>query len=152
MRVLLDTNILTRSAQPSHSLHHKAIPAVDALLLGNHTLCIVPQVVYEFWVVATRPLDQNGLDMTVSQAQADVAKIIQKFHLFRDERGVFDPWYQLVVQHQVIGKTAHDARLVAAMKRHDISHLLTFNQTDFTRFIDIAVLTPEAVLSGTTSA
>jgi predicted nucleic acid-binding protein len=40
----------------------------------------------------------------------------------------------------VIGKQAHDARLVAAMKVHDLRHLLTFNDTDFKRFTEITVV------------
>ena len=36
-------------------------------LLRAHgdTLFLVPQNLYEFWVVATRPLGENGLGMTV---------------------------------------------------------------------------------------
>lgn len=40
-----------------------------------------------------------------------------------------------------------DARLVAAMKRHGTSHLLTFNDGDFARFSDITVVNPEAATS-----
>ena len=39
---------------------------------------------------------------------------------------------------------AHDARLVAAMVRHSISHLLTFNEQDFARYNEIAVIVPSA--------
>ena len=49
------------------------------------------------------------------------------------------------MRHEVIGKMAHDARLVAAMKRHDITHLLTFNDRDFSRFTDIMVVNPASV-------
>jgi hypothetical protein len=50
-----------------------------------------------------------------------------------------------VVQHQVLGKTAHDARIVAAMQRHQLSHILTFNVEDFRRYPAIQVLNPHAV-------
>jgi predicted nucleic acid-binding protein len=46
----------------------------------------------------------------------------------------------LVRQHDVMGKSAHDARLVAAMRRHDLQHLLTFNVTDFQRYGGIELL------------
>jgi len=35
----------------------------------------------------------------------------------------------------VMGKNAHDTRLVAAMLRHDIKSILTFNSADFKRFV-----------------
>jgi predicted nucleic acid-binding protein len=40
----------------------------------------------------------------------------------------------------VSGKQAHDARIVAAMKVHGVTHLLTFNTDDFKRYTDIAAV------------
>jgi len=42
---------------------------------------------------------------------------------------------------------AHDARLVAAMQRHDIPRVLTFNPRDFSRFAAIAVVSPEEAIA-----
>jgi len=50
--------------------------------------------------------------------------------------------------NQVKGKTAHDARLVAAMVWHDLTHLLKFNAADFVRFPGIEVFTPQQILTG----
>lgn len=49
--------------------------------------------------------------------------------------------------YKVVGKTAHDARLVAAMHAHGLTHLLTFNEPDFRRYAGIIVLTPAGVLA-----
>ena len=140
--ILIDTNVLLRTAQPGHS--HNAV-ARDALKwarrLGD-VPCIVPQVIYEYWVVATRPVSKNGLGLTVADAESDIEQIVGQFHLFRDERTIFDRWQQIVVQHNVEGKTAHDARLVAAMSRHGVDHLLTFNSRHFQRFPSIVVVHP----------
>lgn len=103
------------------------------------------QVLYEYWVVATRPVEQNGLGMTVAEAAADLVAVLQRFHLYRDERAIFDGWQKLVLQYQVFGKNAHDARLVVAMERHDISHILTFNTSDFSRYPQIQILDPREV-------
>jgi len=144
--ILLDTNILIRLAQPDHAHHITARDAVRALLEQGEELITVPQNLYEFWVVATRPTAANGLGMTVQQAQLELSQIKKLFRLFRDERGILPQWEQLVVDHSVQGKIAHDARLVAAMTRHDTTQLLTFNAGDFKRFPDITVLTPDSVL------
>jgi hypothetical protein len=53
-------------------------------------------------------------------------------------------WQRLVVQHDVKGRNAHDARLVAAMNVHGVGHILTFNITDFTRYPGIIVLDPRS--------
>ncbi len=138
--ILVDTNVLLRLVQPSHSKHAVALAALAHLRYTNDTLCLVPQVIYEFWVVATRPLDVNGLGMSAAEAERDVEKLIERFRLFRDERGIFDRWQQHVTLNHVLGKSAHDARLIAAMQRHGITRLLTFNATDFKRFSGIDVL------------
>ena len=44
--------------------------------------------------------------------------------------------------HGVSGKKAHDARLVATMTVNGITHILTFNADDFTRYAGITVLHP----------
>ena len=56
----------------------------------------------------------------------------------------FEPWHQLVEQ-QVLGKNAHDARLIAAMQRHGLTHLLTFNGEDFRRYPGIQLLAPQEI-------
>jgi len=146
--ILLDTNILARSAQPGHSQYQSAIVAIDTLRLRNETLCLVPQVLYEYWVVATRPVEQNGLGMTAAEAAVDLVVVVQRFHLYRDERAIFDGWQKVVLRHQGLGKNAHDARLVVAMERHGISHILTFNTADFSRYPQIQILDPKQVAAG----
>jgi hypothetical protein len=44
-----------------------------------------------------------------------------------------------------MGKPAHDARLVAAMERHGLTHLLTFNLVDFQRYAGLELLDPHQV-------
>jgi len=61
MSVLIDTNILLRSAQPTHPLWSQATHSVATLLKQNETVCYCPQNIAEFWNVATRPVTVNGL-------------------------------------------------------------------------------------------
>src|SRR5438270_13234770 len=121
MSTLLDTNILTRMAKPTDPMHRAAVDATDHLGRSGERLCLVPQNLYEFWVVATRPLAQNGLGLTVTEAQAELIKLKQLFVLLDDTAAILSEWERLVNQHQVIGKSAHDARLVAAMNVHGLS-------------------------------
>jgi len=107
----------------------------------------VPQNFYEFWVVATRPTSQNGLGFAPAQAQAELARLKAVFIFIDDTPAVFPQWERLVVQHQVSGKNAHDARLVAAMLVHGISQILTFNISDFRRYQSIIVLDPTQIVA-----
>jgi len=65
--------------------------------------------------------------------------------LYLDTPAIFSEWEQLVIKHQVMGKQVHDARLVAAMVSHNITHLLTFNLDDFKRFSEIIAVDPRNV-------
>jgi predicted nucleic acid-binding protein len=142
MNVLLDTNVLARSAQPGHPQHQTALDAVSALQLRGDRPCLVPQVLYELWVVATRPKSENGLALTPAGADRELARVEAFFPLLPDTAAVFTEWRRLVVNHHVSGRTAHDARFVAAMAVHGITHLLTFNTTHYSRYPGITVLDP----------
>ena len=143
MLILVDTNVLLRVVEPRHAQHAEAVGAIRANRPVGHELCLVPQIHYEFWAVATRPIAQNGLGMTTTEAEAELERLGPPlFRLLRDERAIYEPWRELVGKHRVQGKQAHDARLVAAMRRHSLTHLLTFNVADFQRYPGIVLLDP----------
>jgi predicted nucleic acid-binding protein len=50
MRILLDTNILLRLAQPVSPHHAAAVDAMLQLDQAGVVRCLVPQVLYEFWL------------------------------------------------------------------------------------------------------
>ena len=145
MRILLDTNVLCRLAEKGHPLHDTVEVALSSLRDDGHELCLVPQVLYEYWVVVTRPVSDNGLGMPTADVDKAIGLWIDLFTLFRDERGVFSIWREYVAQYDVKGKGAHDARLVAAMKRHSLDHLLTFNVSDFRRYEGIEILDAQSI-------
>jgi predicted nucleic acid-binding protein len=128
-------------------MQQPAVDAVAALRLQGEELCVVPQNLYEFWAVCTRPAAQNGLGLAVAAARGEMTRLMGLFVLREDTPAIFREWERLVVAHQVSGKNAHDARLVAAMAVHGISRLLTFNAGDFQRYPGIVVVTPQQVLA-----
>ena len=149
MRVLLDTNIVLRYIQLDAEEHSAIETAIDTLLEQGAELCLVPQVMYEYWSAATRPYGaKNGLSMTSEETASAVAELTATFKLLPDTPQLYDHWLYLVVAHQVMGKQVHDTRLVAAMKVHDLDALLTYNAGDFKRF-DIRVLSPNTMNSET---
>ena len=148
MRILVDTNVVLRLGDKRHPMHSEALAAIEWLHANGHECVIVPQVLYEYWVVATRPLENNGLGMSVPEADAAISQAVEFFRLMLDERGIFTYWRDLVASNDVKGKNAHDARLVAAMQRHGLADLLSFNKPDFARFAAINSFSPADVLNG----
>jgi predicted nucleic acid-binding protein len=149
MSILLDTNILTRSIQLNHPMRPLAEDAVAILRGQNEQLCLVPQILYEFWVVCTRPTAQNGLGMSVAETAAEMVRLKAFFHLLDDTAAILTEWERLVTQYQVVGKSAHDARLVAALLVHGVPRILTFNEQNFRRYAAITAVSPQEVIQST---
>lgn len=144
MLVLLDTNILLRLAVPTNAMHASARNAVIKLQARGDALVLVPQNIYEYWVVATRPIVNNGLGFSPKQSEATVDAFLETFSIMRDERGVFSIWQNLIRSMAISGKPSHDCRIVAAMIRHKVNSILTFNVADFSRYITISAIHPDS--------
>jgi predicted nucleic acid-binding protein len=149
MRIILDTNVLCRLSDRGHAMHAATKSAIALLETDGRRLCVIPQVIYEYWVVVTRPAEANGLGMHPTIADQAVTAWLEIFPLLEDEAGVFLSWRSLVRSEEVRGKKAHDARIIAAMERHSVRNLLTFNVTDFAKLhVGLAFASPDQVLEG----
>ena len=131
--ILVDTSILGRIADENDPLYEVADIGLD-WVLKNGSPAVAAQSIYEFWVMATRPIAQNGLGFTPDRACAWIHDCLRTYHFLPEDPRIFDVWMSLVSRHATKGKPAHDARLVACMKVHNIQSILTFNTNDFTRY------------------
>jgi predicted nucleic acid-binding protein len=147
MNYLIDTSILSRLAEPGHWTHQPALDAVKRLVSDGHKLHIVPQNLYEFWVVCTRPTAVNGLGRTAAEAATELASLKALFVLLDETPAIYGVWERFVISTPVVGENGHDARLVAAMSVHGLTHLLTFNAQDFRQYPGITAVTPADVLT-----
>lgn len=145
MPYLVDTNLLLRSAEMGHPMRALAVGAIRVLFARGEIIYTTTQNLYEFWVVATRPAERNGLGMSATQAAFELARLEQQFPSLPDTQASYDEWRRLVTTHSVLGVKAHDTRLVAAMLTHGVSHILTFNVADFRRYPGITVVDPQSV-------
>ena len=147
-RYLIDTNILLRYADTGASQHPLIMQALETLALRRDEVVIVPQTIYEFWSVVTRPADKNGSGWTITKVSTVIDQIIKRFPLLPDVPSVFENWLELVTRFEVKGKQVHDARLVAAIQTHNVDNLLTLNIKDFERYLEIELTHPEEVNNG----
>lgn len=134
MIYLVDTNVLLRFAKRTHPLHATVRTAMRRLRNEGHQLQVVSQNCVEFWNVITRPIDRNGFGLLPADADRLLRLIERLFPLLPDTPAIYLEWRRLVVVFGVSGVQVHDARLVAAMKSHGITHILTLNTADFTRY------------------
>ncbi len=107
-RILVDTNVLLRLRQPGHAHRPIALAALQRLRERRCEVCIVPQVVYEYWAVCTRPSsERDGLSLSVADVARDVAELKRLFEFLDNEAGIYQHWEQVVVAAQVKGKLTH---------------------------------------------
>jgi predicted nucleic acid-binding protein len=145
MRVLVDSNILVRAVERASPELPVARRAVTSLARQGHELCIAPQNVAEFWNACTRPAAINGLGQSIALTTRQAGRIVSLFSMLPETLDAFRAWLNLVRTHEVRGAKVHDARLVAIMEAHGVSHVLTFNAADFKRYTSVTVLHPAAV-------
>ena len=149
MKVLLDTNVITRLLnRAAHEQRALAYGCLVKLREELHIPCIVPQTLIEFWAVATLSAENNGLDFTPDQARREIEGLLTLVRFLQDEVAVHTIWLSLVTSYQLTGAMVFDARLVANMIRHGISHIITFNPDNFGTYREIAAVHPAGVAAG----
>ncbi len=131
---ILDTNILVRlmvKSDPEHSL-------VRSCLLGciqnEVETFITTQNLHEAWAVLTRPRESNGYGFSVEQTAEAIQRLRALFPVLYESEDSLETWSRICRQHGVIGRQAHDARLVAIALSENVQHILTLNPVDFERY------------------
>lgn len=143
MAYLLDSNILARYLQREDPDHQLIRTALRTLVTRNEKVYFTSQNLGEFWNVCTRPATaRGGYGLTVSETDRR-ARIIERFYsLLPDTADYHWEWRRLLVKYAIQGVAVHDARLVAAMQVHQITHVLTLDVGDFTRYAEITAVHP----------
>lgn len=142
----VDTNVLLRTPDLGDPAQQVTEAALVALRRSGESLYILPQNLIEFWAVATRPVANNGLGLSSELVEVQVNHLKVMFTLLSDVPEIFPEWERIVLQYRVQGKQVHDAHLVAAMTVNNLTHLLTFNTTDFKRFSAITAVSPQSAI------
>ncbi len=147
LRYAVDTNILVRLSSSNHPQHDLISKALRRLVEQEAELCFTPQNLGEFWNVCTRPVERNGLGLSVQETAEHLAAIEDEMTVLPENLRVFTVWRRLLLSHEVRGVQVHDAHLAAVLEVHGIAHLLTFNGPDFKRFPNLIAVHPSEVQS-----
>lgn len=138
--LFLDTNILLTATDVSRKGNIKARNIFKASLdIGFH-LCLSGQVVREYLVVATRDMELNGLGLEPDAALSNIENFRKRMVLLEETEAVTGHLVTLVREHSLVGSRIHDANIVATMRAHSISKLITDNPKDFSKFTEVSAL------------
>lgn len=145
MSYLIDTNVLLRSRDADSPIQGICATAIQHLLGSDADLFVCTQVLAEYWVVATRPREVNGMGLSPQAAAREIDEILSAMETLVEPKDGPVRWHDIVVSHSIVGKPAHDARLVALMLSHGVTHVLTLNASDFARYPEITVVAPQQI-------
>jgi predicted nucleic acid-binding protein len=128
--LLIDTSILLEATDEARSQH----AAARSLIERGRRLVFPAQVVREFLVVATRPVEANGLGMVLRDALENIREFRRVIRLLPEEKPILPTLLSLLGEIPCQGKRIHDAHLVAAAIVHRVGTIATLNAADFRIF------------------
>lgn len=141
--VLLDTNVLIYAFTEKATHHQAARALLDQAKEESANLVVVPQVVSEFYAVATNP--RQMVEARKPHEVLEVIRILLELPgltLLPTPPDVVTRWLELVNQRPVTGQKIFDVQLVATMLGNDVHRIYTFNTADFEAFEEIDTLKP----------
>ncbi|WP_375503267.1 type II toxin-antitoxin system VapC family toxin [uncultured Jatrophihabitans sp.] len=141
-RAVLDTNVLLAATDEARAEHGWATAAINDWPAAGIVLYASGQILREYLAASTRPLEQNGLGMTRSDAVANVRALRARLGLLVEDAKVADRLLTLLETVECAGKQVHDANVVATMVVHGIDTVVTMNVDDFARFDDLVTVVP----------
>jgi predicted nucleic acid-binding protein len=141
-RAMVDTSVLLRLRDTSGAHHAACVELMRSSGSSQLEVLVCAQVMIEYWVVATRPANVNGLGMSPAEANADLHSFRAMFTILPEVASILDIWQALVAKYSVSGRPSHDARLAALMQAHQIDTLVTLNPADFVRYPFLRCVAP----------
>lgn len=137
----VDTNVLLAGTDESRSYHAGALAFLESGVAGEQRLFASGQIFREYLVVATRPVEANGLGLTSAAALANIREFQSCVQRLDENTDVAERLLRLAGTHCLTGKRIHDANIVATMEAHGLARIRTNNPDDFAPFEGIGVET-----------
>jgi predicted nucleic acid-binding protein len=144
-KLLLDTNILLEATDEGRNKHHQAVQLFQEAHAMGIDLFLATQNLREYLVVATRPVANNGLGMTITDALENIAQFRSRTSLIAESISAAECFLRWANQYQFHGKKLHDLQLLATAFRGGIHAVVTLNSKDFPVIDQIAVIQLEEI-------
>lgn len=129
--VFVDTNILLSATAAGRSDHEQARDFFRAGHAAGVQLALSGQVLREYLVVATRPVNVNGLGMDLADALRNVQWFRARTAFLEETEAVFDRLFRLGCETTAHGKRLHDLNVPAVMVHHGAEAIVTANADDY---------------------
>lgn len=140
--ILLDTNILVYAVDADSRFHVSCAGVVSRAMTGKLDAVIVPQVLMEFYAVATSPRRVRS-PLSASDGALQVTDWRRSIAVRYPTARCLAEWASLVERIPRTGQEVHDLFLAAQMRAHGIAEICTVNADDFRGITGIAARHPD---------
>ena len=144
----VDTNVLLAASDVSRESHKHCHALLESGLAGKCSLFANGQIYREYLVVATRPVEVNGLGMATDEALGNLNEFSRCIRILEENVLVCRQVQSLTRQYNLKGKRIHDANIIATMMEHGLEEVVTENQPDFREFTGITVIDSKTSIKG----
>lgn len=131
--LFVDTNVLVFATLADSPLQANAQKAIRDSQQAGIEIWISRQIIREYRAALSRP-QVFSQPASPSLLRAEVELFILQYNVAEDNAEITERLLHLIEIVPTGGKHIHDANIVATMLTYGITHLLTHNVTDFTRF------------------
>jgi predicted nucleic acid-binding protein len=131
-RALVDTNVLVYTVYPSAAQHAASRALVESAKHPAAGLCVLPQILAEFFAVVTNP-KRVAPPKTAEEALQAIEQFLALpgLAVLPLPADVVTRWIALVRAKPVRGGEVFDVQAAAAMLGHGIPTVFTYNGNDF---------------------
>ena len=129
--IFIDTNVLLTATDESRQSHQIARRLITESGTRGFHLSVSGQILREYLVVATRPLNANGLGFTTKDAMSNVKTFLGHVECLEEVKSSALKLLEITEILQLRGKRIHDANILATMLVHGVQCLVTDNLADF---------------------
>ncbi len=144
---LLDANVLVYAENENVKQHAASRKLVESGLNGEISLCLIPQVLSEFFTTITNPKQVTSI-LTHENAISEIEDCFLKGEcdLIFLHRNSIDKIIELLKKYHVSAQDIFDLQLVATKLSNNVARIYTYNEKDFARYSEIEVLNPESAI------
>lgn len=135
VRIFIDTNILFYANDPEAAFGAQSLLRLNDLAAHNNQLCISSQILREYANATLRHAIYQKLDLSesITAVRHNISQFQRDFIVFYDDKETLDFWF-ILMENLKSSKDVFDLNIAATLQRHNISHLLTHNVSDFSSF------------------
>lgn len=138
-KVLVDTNVLLEASDEGRRLHIQSLAVFQNSLKDGVDLFLCTQVIREYLVVATRPIENNGLGMNLATALENIRQFRMRSSCVAETLLAGERFIEWAARFGTCGKKLHDLQILATASTAGIDILLTANEQDFPKLSPVAI-------------